>query len=43
MFFYAFTTFLYVIGNVEYAMSASLMMLLYGYSKWIFININTGR
>lgn len=26
MFFYAFTTFLYVIGNVEYAMSASLMM-----------------
>jgi len=33
MFFYAFTTFLYVIGNVEYAMNASLMMLLYGYSK----------
>jgi len=33
MFFYAFTTFLYVIGNVEYAMSASLTMLLYGYSK----------
>jgi len=33
MFFYAFTTFLYVIGNVECAMSASLMMLLYGYSK----------
>ena len=29
MFFYAFTTFLYVIGNAEYAMSASLMMLVY--------------
>lgn len=29
MFFYAFTTFLYVIWNVEYAMSACLMMLLY--------------
>lgn len=33
MFFYAFTTFLYVIWNVEYAMSVSLMMLSYGYSK----------